>query len=85
MANKYKKRRETTNKTKDWITDYYQTGREWDKDNRRRREEAGEKEEKGLKNLNSFERGCIVIIALAIIGMIIKYFILGHGFWTPGI
>ena len=47
MANKYKKRRETTNKTKDWITDYYQTGREFDKENRRRREEAGEKEEKG--------------------------------------
>ena len=85
MANKYKKRRQTTNKTKDWITDYYQTGREFDKENRRRREEAGEKEEKGLRNLNSFELGCIIIIALAIIGMIIKYVILGHGFWDWGI
>ena len=41
MANRYKKKRETTNKTKDWITDYYQTGREFDKENRRRREKGG--------------------------------------------
>ena len=59
MANRYKKKRQTTNKTKDWITDYYQTGREFDKENRRRREEAGEKEEKGLRNLNAFELTCI--------------------------
>ena len=85
MANKYKKEREVRNKSKDWLTDYYQTGREWEKDNRRRREEAGEKEEKGLRNLNSFELGCIVIIVLALIGMFIKYFLLGHGFWTTGI
>ncbi|MDO4176953.1 MAG: hypothetical protein Q4D99_05700 [Bacillota bacterium] len=85
MANKYKKKRVTKNKTKDWITDYYQTGREFDKENRARREREGKKEEKGLKNLNSFELTCIVIIALAIIGMIIKYFVLGHGFWTTGI
>ena len=85
MANKYKKKREVRNKSKDWLTDYYQTGREWEKDNRRRREEAGEKEEKGLRNLNSFELGCIVIIVLALLGMFIKYFLLGHGFWTTGI
>jgi hypothetical protein len=85
MANKYNKKREVRNKSKDWLTDYYQTGREWEKDNRRRREEAGEKEEKGLRNLNSFELGCIVIIVLALIGMFIKYFLLGHGFWTTGI
>ena len=85
MANKYKKKREVRNKSKDWLTDYYQTGREWEKDNRRLREEAGEKEEKGLRNLNSFELGCIVIIVLALIGMFIKYFLLGHGFWTTGI
>lgn len=85
MANKYKKKRETTNKTKDWLTDYYQTGREFDKENRKRREKEGKKEEKGLKNLNSFELTCIVIIVIALIGMFIKYFILGHGFWTTGI
>ena len=85
MANRYKKKREVRNKSKDWLTDYYQTGREWEKDNRRRREEAGEKEEKGLRNLNSFELGCIVIIVLALIGMFIKYILLGHGFWTTGI
>lgn len=85
MANKYKKKRETTNRTKDWLTDYYQTGREFDKENRERRRQEGEKEEKGLKNLNSFELTCIAVIAIAVIGMIIKYFILGHGFWTTGI
>ena len=85
MANRYKKKREVRNKSKDWLTDYYQTGREWEKDNRRRREEAGEEEQKGLRNLNSFELTCIVIIALALIGMFIKYFILGHGFWTMGL
>ena len=85
MANRYKKKRETTNRTKDWITDYYRTGREFDKENRARREKEGQKEEKGLRNLNSFEITCIVVIALALLGMIIKYFILGHRFWTPGI
>ena len=85
MANRYKKKREVRNKSKDWLTDYYQTGREWEKDNRRRREEAGEKEQKGLRNLNSFELGCIVIIVLALIGMFIKYFLWGHGCWTTGI
>lgn len=84
MANRYKKKREVKNKTKGWITDYYQTGREWDKENRERREKEGRKEEKGLRNLNSFELTCIVIIVLAVIGMIIKYFVLGHGFWKTG-
>ena len=84
MANRYKKKRETKNKTKGWITDYYNTGREWDKETRARREKEGKKEEKGLKNLNSFERTCIVIIILAALGMFIKYVVLGHGFWTPG-
>ena len=84
MANRYKKKREVRNKSKDWLTDYYQTGRQWEKDNRERREKEGQKEEKGLRNLNSFELGCSIIIALALIGMFIKYFILGHGFWTMG-
>ena len=84
MATRYKKKREVRNKSKDWLTDYYQTGRQWDKENRERREKEGQKVEKGLRNLNSFELGCIIIIALALIGMFIKYFILGHGFWTPG-
>lgn len=84
MANKYKKKRETSNKTKGWLTDYYQTGREFDKENRARREKEGKKEERGLKNLNAFEMTCVVIIVLAALGMIIKYFILGDGFWTLG-
>lgn len=85
MANRYKKKKKPINKTKGWITDYYETGREWDKENRRRREEAGETEHKGLKNLNSFELSCIVIIIVALIGLFIKLVILKHGFWTPGI
>ena len=85
MANRYKKKRKTVNKTKGWITDYYETGRQWDKENRQRREEAGEKEHKGLTKLNSFERTCIVIIILALIGLFIKLVVLKHGFWTPGI
>lgn len=85
MSNRYKKNRKTTNKTKDWITDYYQTGREWDKENRKRREESGQQENKGLKNLNSFELTCIAIIIVALIGLFIKLVILKHGFWTPGI
>ena len=52
MANRYKKKREVRNKTKDWLTDYYQTGRQWDKENRERREKEGQKEEKGLRNLS---------------------------------
>ncbi len=85
MSNRYKKKRQTTNRTKDWITDYYQTGREWDKENRRRREKSGEQEQKGLKNLNSFELTCIAIIIVCIVGFFIKLVILKHGFWTPGL
>lgn len=85
MANRYKKKREVKNKSKDWLMDYYQTGREWNKENEERRKKEGKPEEKGLHNLNSFERGCIVVIIVALIGMFIKYVILGHGFWTPGI
>ena len=85
MANKYKKKRKTTNKTKDWLTDYYQTGRKFDKENCERREKEGKKESKGLKNLNSFEITCIVVIVLALIGLFIKLVVLKHGFMTPGI
>lgn len=85
MANKFKKKRETTNKTKDWLTDYYKTGREWDKENRRRQEESGQEPSRGLKNLTPFEQGCIALIALGIIGFIVKIFVLGHGFMTIGI
>lgn len=85
MANKYKKRKKPINKTKGWITDYYQTGREWEKENRRRRAEAGEKEHKGLKSLNAFELTCVVIIIIGLIGLFIKLVVLKHGFWTPGL
>ncbi|MDO4518035.1 MAG: hypothetical protein Q4B78_02370 [Bacillota bacterium] len=85
MANRYKKKKAPINKTKGWITDYYETGREFDKQNRERRKQEGAREEKGLRNLNSFELACIVIIALGLIGLFIKIFVLKHGFWTLGI
>ncbi|MDD6191377.1 MAG: hypothetical protein PUB75_07305 [Firmicutes bacterium] len=85
MANRAKKKKNVKNKSKDWLMDYYQTGREWEKDNRRRREEAGETEHKGLKNLNTFEKTCIVIIILGIILFVVKVFVLGHSITAPGI
>lgn len=85
MANRYKKKKVVRNKSKDFLTDYYQAGREWNKENERRREEAGEKEHRGLKNLNSFEKGCIVVILLGIILFVVKVFVLGHSITDVGI
>ncbi|MGI6767017.1 MAG: hypothetical protein ACOX4R_07430 [Lentihominibacter sp.] len=84
MSNKSKKKK-ARNKSKGWLMDYYMTGREFDKENRRRREEEGEKEKKGLRGLNSFELWCIVIIVVALVGLFIKLVILKHDFWQPGI
>ena len=55
--------------------DYYNTGREFDKENRRRQEAEGD-QPKGLKNLNSFEKACIVVIVLGLIGCFIRYVVL---------
>ena len=55
--------------------DYYNTGREFDKENRRRQEEEGN-HPKGLKNLNSFELGCIIVIVLGLVGCFIRYVVL---------
>ena len=59
-SGKKKHKKQVRNKTKDWLMDYYQTGREFDKENRRRQEEEGFQAPKGLKDLNSFEWGCII-------------------------
>ncbi|MCI7145774.1 MAG: hypothetical protein MR991_04985 [Clostridiales bacterium] len=85
MSNRYKKKKEVRNKSRDMLVDFYKTGREWDKDNRQRREEAGEKENRGLRNLNTFEKTCVVIIVLGIILFIVKVFVLGHSITAPGI
>ena len=73
---KTKQKRKARNKTKGWLMDYYKTGREFDEENRRRQETEGTPRPKGLKNLNSFELGCVIVIVLGLIGCLIRYVIL---------
>ncbi len=75
-SGKKKSKRKVRNKSKDWLMDYYRTGREFDEENTRRREAEGTPAPKGLKNLNSFEWGCIIVIALGLIGCFIRYVVL---------
>lgn len=74
MADK-KKKRKVRNKTKDMLADYYRTNKAYDEENRRRQKEEGVTT-KGLRNLNTTEKTCIVVIVLGLIGIVIKYFIL---------
>ncbi len=69
------KKRQVRNKARDMIADYYNTNREYDRENRRRQEEEGVKT-KGLRNLQSNEKVYIAIIILGLIGILIKYVIL---------
>ena len=69
------KKRQVRNKDRDMIADYYNTNREYDRENRRRQEEEGVKT-KGLRNLQSNEKVYIAIIILGLIGILIKYVIL---------
>ena len=75
MSNKPKKKKQVRNKSKDVLADYYRTNKAYDEENRRRQKEEGVSS-KGLKNLNTFEKTCVVIIVLGVIGCIIKYIIL---------
>ncbi len=59
--------------------DYYNTNHATEDANERQRQAEGFREEKGLRNLSSFEKTCVVIIALAIVGFVVKVFVLGHG------
>ncbi len=70
-----KKKKKVRNKTKDMLADYYRTNKAYDEENRRRQQEEGVSS-KGLKNLNTTEKTCIVVIVLGLIGIVIKYFIL---------
>lgn len=74
-SGKKKRNKKVRNKSKDWLMDYYQTGREFDRENRRRQEEEGIPKKKGLKDLNSFEWGCVIVIVLGLIGCFIRYVI----------
>lgn len=75
-SGKKKHKKQVRNRSKDWLMDYYQTGREFDEENRRRQQEEGIPQKKGLKDLSSFEKTCVVIIVLGLIGCFIRYVIL---------
>ena len=75
-SGKKKHKKKIRNKSRDMFMDYYKTGVEFDKENRRRQEEEGVPRPKGLKNLTSFEWGCVIVIVLGLIGCLIKYVIL---------
>lgn len=75
-SGKKKHRKKVRNKSRDWLMDYYKTGREFDEENRRRQEAEGGERPKGLKDLNPFEWGCVIVIILGLIGCLIRYVIL---------
>ena len=75
MAKKQKKNKPTRNKFRDAVSDYYMSNRQVDRENRRRQEEEGGGS-KGLKNLNTMEKTCVIVIVLGLIGIVIKYVVL---------
>ncbi|MBQ9060540.1 MAG: hypothetical protein IJ128_05315 [Firmicutes bacterium] len=75
-SGKKKNKKQVRNKSKDWLMDYYQTGRAFDEENRRRQAEEGLPKPKGLKNMNSFEWACVIVIVLGLIGCFVRYVIL---------
>lgn len=76
MTNKKEKeKKQYRNKTGEMLFDYIKTNQQYTDENRRRQEEEGVKTE-GLKNLNSMEKTCVVIIVLGVIGLIVKYVVL---------
>lgn len=75
MAKKKKKKKQYTNKTGEMLFDYVKTNRAYTEENRRRQEAEGMKTT-GLKNLNTMEKTCVVVIVLGVIGLIIKYLVL---------
>lgn len=72
---KQKKKKQYRNKTGEILFDYIKTNQQYSDENRRRQEEEGVKTE-GLKNLNTMEKTCVVIIVLGVIGLVIKYLVL---------
>ena len=74
MAKKEKKK-QYRNKTGEMLFDYIKTNQQYTDENRQRQEEEGVKTE-GLKNLNTMEKTCVIIIVLGVIGLVIKYLVL---------
>lgn len=76
MAAKQKKKKQVRNKTGEFLMDYVRTNQQYTDENRRRQEEEGVKTQ-GLKNLNTTEKTCIVVIVLGLVGIVLKYFVFG--------
>lgn len=72
---KDKKQKQTRNKARDMIADYYRTNKAYDEENRRRQDEEGVGS-KGLRNLNTTEKTLVAIIVLGLIGIVVRYVIL---------
>lgn len=70
-----KGKKQTRNKARDMIADYYRTNKAYDEENRRRQDEEGVRS-KGLRNLNTTEKALVAIIALGLIGIVVRYVIL---------
>ena len=70
-----KEKKQTRNKARDMIADYYRTNKAYDEENRRRQDEEGVRS-KGLRNLNTTEKALVAIIVLGLIGIGVRYVIL---------
>ena len=66
-----KEKKQTRNKARDMIADYYRTNKAYDEENRRRQDEEGVRS-KGLRNLHSTEKGLVAIIVLGLIGRVYR-------------
>ena len=70
-----KGKKQTRNKARDMIADYYRTNKAYDEENRRRQDKEGVRS-KGLRNLNTTEKALVAIIVLGLIGIVVRYVIL---------
>ena len=68
-------KKQTRNKARDMIADYYRTNKAYDEENRRRQDEEGVSS-RGLRNLNTTEKTLVAIIVLGLIGIVVRYVIL---------
>lgn len=79
MSGKKKKKKLASHRFEDTVKDYARTNSQVTDENKRRMEEAGG--DKGWKApLNKSEKVMIIIGILALIGIVIKYFIAGRIF-----
>lgn len=74
MSGKSPKKRQIRNKTKDMLSDYYITNKEYTEENKRRQHEETDYAEK--KKMSFSEKILIAVIVLGCIGIVIKYIIL---------